>query len=183
LTETARITWKGCFPRRKETYPVYIWGKRKGGVHVRSSVLPGQQKSPPSAAAATRKGSRGRKPVRRPRAENGRESARIWGKGRFPRPKQCPAAAAEINPFCCRGSESGSRGRKPVRRPRAENARESPRIRGKGGFHTREPVYCRGSRNRSLLLPRQREKNCGALQVQCTAGVPEGAMSLRYIGG
>ena len=106
------------------------------------------------------------------------------GKGWFPRPKQSPAAAAEITPLLL----PRQRGKAPV----AENRSDArgPKTPGnqhgygeEDGFHTREPVSCRGSRNRPLLLPRQREKNCGALRVLCTAGVQEGAMSLRYIGG
>ena len=198
--ESARIWRKGWFPRRG------------------TSVLPRQQKSPTSAAAATREGSGGRKPVRRPRAENARQSARIRWKRVVPTAEAEPCRGSRNHPpSAAAATRKGSRGRKPVRRPWAENARESARIRGRGRFphpgtsllprqqksatsaaaatreklwrspgpvycrgpgggygprvywgvkHGSEPVYCRGSRNSPLLLPRQRGKTV-ALSGSC----------------
>ena len=144
----AHVHEKRPTPAGRKRHGISTDTVEKGGFHGRSSVLPRQQKSPPSAAAAARKGSRGRKPVRRPRAENARESARIWRKGWFPRrgtsvlPRQqkSPTSAAAA-------TREGSGGRKPVRRPRAENARESARIRWKRVVPTAEAEPCRGSRN------------------------------------
>ena len=146
--ESARIRWKRVVPTAE------------------AEPCRGSRNHPPSAAAATRKGSRGRKPVRRPWAENARESARIRGRGRFPHPgtsllprqqKSATSAAAATReklwrspgPVYCRGPGGGY----------------VPEVYWgvKEGSH---PMSCRGSRNRPLLLPRQRGKTV-ALSGSC----------------
>jgi hypothetical protein len=46
-----------------------------------------------------------------------------------------------------------------------------------------QPMSCRGSKKPPISAAAATRKNCGALRVQCTAGVLEGAVALGYIGG
>jgi len=81
---------------------------------------------------------------------------------------QCPTVAAETPHLCGHGNEERLMCTKNVRLPRAENARESARIRWKRVVSTAEAVSCRGSRNHPLLLPRQRGK-APVAENQCDA--------------
>ena len=63
---------------------MYIWGKRKD-----RNQCPAVAAETPHLCCRDRKERlRWTKNVRHPRAENSSESARIWGKGWFPSPKQ-----------------------------------------------------------------------------------------------
>jgi hypothetical protein len=154
----------------------------KGGFHGPSSVLPRQQKSTPSAAAAARAGpvAENRSDARGPKTPGNHHG---YGERVVSTPgNQSTAAAAEIAHFCCRGNE-----RKTVALCRSNVLQGSRRGLCPSGILGGE------GRLASNVLPRQQKsppsaaaatrKNCGALRVQCTAGVSEGAMALGYIGG
>jgi len=145
-------------------------------------LLPRQQKSTPPAAAATRAGpvAENRSDARGPKTPGNQHG---YGERVVSTPgNQSPAAAAEIAHLCCRGNE-----RKTVALSRSNVLQGSRRGLCPSGILGGE------GRLASNVLPRQQKsppsaaaatrKNCGALRVQCSAGVSEGAMALGYIGG
>ena len=158
-----------------------LWVHHRVG-RLGTNAPPGQQKPPISAATATRRGSGGRKTsdARGPKTPGNQHG---YGERVVSTPgNQSPAAAAEIAHLCCRGNE-----RKTVALSRSNVLQGSRRGLCPSGILGGE------GRLASNVLPRQQKsppsaaaatrKNCGALRVQCSAGVSEGAMALGYIGG